>query len=137
MGKSSGITPYAGNGRTANVMAFIPALGTTVAGLIGIQGPVTLGTATAIGGATILGGGALAVAGTKALGKALIPDIPALPSLGDIPAPPVAPTFEQAQEKTREEQLRDLRRKRAGTILTSPEGLLAPAEVTGKTLLGA
>ena len=94
-------------------------LGTSLTASVGAVG-------TGILGGAILGGGLFAAQGL--LGSSSTPDLPALPA---------APSFEDAQGTSREQQLEVLRHKRAGTTLTSPEGLLEPTQVTGKTLLGA
>jgi hypothetical protein len=57
-------------------------------------------------------------------------------SMPSLPATPQAPTYEQAEDTAREETIELLRRKRASTVLTSPQGLLEPSQVSGKTLLG-
>lgn len=110
----------------------VASLGAKVGGAIGLAGPLTKGTSLLIGAGTI-GAGAFAA---NTLTSALTPKIPSAAG-GDIPATPTTPTFEAAQTTAREDTLDLLRRKRAGTILTSPQGLLDLGEPTGKTLLGS
>jgi len=74
--------------------------------------------------------------------KTLLSGLTQTPQLPNVPQTaaqglPQAPTIEQAREDTREEQLDILRRKRTGTTLTSPQGLLSLSDVSGKTLLGS
>lgn len=81
-----------------------------------------------VAGSKISAGILTARALTQALKPQPFPELPALPQ---------APTFEQAQVKGQEDKREILRRKRTGTILTSPQGdLLSPVNVSGKTLLG-
>jgi len=119
-------------------------IGTKVAATIGAAAPATQTGAAILGATTVAAGTAAAVKGTQLLTKALTPKLPDIPSL----TPPkittptgtkaAEPSIEAARKATREDTLALIRRKRAGTILTSPEGgLLEPANVVGKTLLGA
>jgi hypothetical protein len=110
----------------------IASLGASVGGAVGLAGPLTFGTSLAIGAGTLAVGGFAA----STLLSGLSPSLPNVPQTA-AQGLPQAPTIEQTREDTREEQLEILRRKRAGTILTSPEGLLSTSDVSGKTLLGA
>ena len=112
----------------------IASIGVSIGGAIGLAGPLTFGTSFALGAA------GLGVAGFAA--KTLLGSLFSTPELPQVPQTaaqglPQAPTIEQTREDTRAEQLEILRRKRAGTTLTSPEGLLSQSDVSGKTLLGA
>lgn len=115
------------------VATAVASLGAKVGGAVGLAGPLTKGTSLLIGAGTIAAGGGAAFGATKLLGSLT----PKIPGPGDIPAAPAAPTFEGAQATAREDTLDLLRRKRAGTILTSPQGLLSTEQTTQKTLLGA
>jgi len=115
----------------------LASFGAKVAGTLGIAGPVTQGTALALGTATAGAGAFAAVKGTQLLTKSLLPDIPITPPQPLAQAVGPTPTIESAREQSREETLELIRRKRAGTILTSPQGsLLDPSSVVGKSLLG-
>ena len=118
-------------------MAFIPAIiasvgtsvasvGATVGGALGVAGPMTFGSSFALGAASI---GAAGFLGSSLLsgGQQQMPSM----------STPAAPTYADANEAGREESLDLLRKKRAGTTLTTPQGLLSTSDTTSKTLLGS
>jgi len=116
-------------------MPFIPAIGVAVAGGLGVAGPLTLGAATAFGI------GSIGVAGF--LGKTLLgalspkqqtPQLPALPSSSA--GAGQAPSIESVRIDEQKKNLELARRKRTGTTLTSPQGLLSTEPTSQKTLLG-
>lgn len=108
-------------------MPFLAPVGAAVVGSTAAAGASTAALATI---------GTLAVGGIGFLGSQLFksPDTPSAPS-----ALPTAPTQAAATEKSRADAVAEQRERLRGskTTLTSPQGLLAPVQVTGKTLLGA
>lgn len=117
-------------------MPFLAPIGVAVAG----SAVAGTAAATIIGGATLLAGGL----GIAALAKGVFgkpPKAPSVPSLTQAlgAQPTVGPTQAQAEKKSRTVALAEQRERLRGskTILTSPQGLLSPIQVTGKTLLGA
>lgn len=121
-------------------MPFLAPLGAAAAATATAVG-ASAAVAAGIGGATtLLAAGGLGFLGFKAI-KSLTdkPDIPSqpapLPTIGG--QQPTAAEFQkQADVKAQKERLELARRKRTGTILTSPQGLLSTSETVGKSLLG-
>ena len=111
-------------------LAPIAAAAVTAAGALGASTAVAAG----VGGfTTLLAAGGLAFAGIKTLGALTAkPDTPSAPAA----LPSAAPSFEQVQKDEQKKNLELARRKRAGTTLTSPQGLLSTEESSKKTLLG-
>ena len=114
---------------------FVGSIGASTASAIGMAGPITAGTAGWLGAGTILAGGAALYGATKIMGS-MTPEMPSVPQT-TAQGLPATPTIEQARTNTREDTLDLLRRKNAGTILTTPQGLLDTGQTVGKTLLGA
>jgi hypothetical protein len=79
-----------------------------------------------------------AVVGLGLAAKSLLspPSLPGVPQTTQ-QGLPATPTIEAAREGTRDDTLELIRRKRAGTVLTSPQGLLSTSDPTKKVLLGA
>ena len=111
----------------------VASLGASVGGALGMAGPLTYGTSLAIGAGTIVAGGGLLYGATKMM-SGMQPKMPEVPSGGQLPE---TPTIEQAREDSREDTLDLLRKKRAGTTLTTPQGLLSTSDTSKKILLGA
>ena len=112
----------------------VASLGASVGGALGVAGPMTFGASLMTGAAAIGVGGFL---GSKLLsGMTKTPSMPSVPQT-TAQGLPATPTIEQARTNTREDTLDLLRRKNAGTILTTPQGLLDTGQTVGKTLLGA
>lgn len=98
-------------------------------------------TAAAVGGfTTLLAGGGLAFAGIKAVGSLLKgPEAPSAPASTAAAAtgPSSAAEIQKQADITAQKNKLDLaRRKRTGTTLTSPQGLLSTEQTSQKTLLG-
>lgn len=124
---------YPDNKSDRRYLTAVASLGASVGGSLGMAGPLTYGTSLAIGTGTILAGGALMYGMTQMMKPPSMPDMGGQQAYQDIQAP----TYEQAEDTAREDQLELARRKAALTTLTTPQGLLSTEPVTTKTLLGA
>ena len=109
-------------------------LGSTLAASAGATATTLLGTALGVGGA-FAAKSAFTSLTKPAPVTAAPPPLPAAVATNE-PSQKAQEIEKAATVKAQKERLELARRKRTGTILTSPQGLLTTTETVGKSLLG-
>lgn len=119
-------------------MPFVPAIGASVLGGLGVAGPVTLGAATAAGVGTIAAGGALVGSQLSAQKKAMKSANNASNDASLANAAAIQNVKDAQGSASANAQALITARRRTGsqTVYTSPLGATEQATTAKKTLLG-